>query len=533
MNAPTPNQFRRLAVAVSVWSVWSVCSVATFAVPTPAQAQQAEKLGTISFPNSGNAAAQSGFINGMLLYYSFEYDRAGASFRDAQKADPSFALAYWGEALAQTHQVWNQQDLAGARAILARLAPTPAARRAKAGTEREKMYMDAVEILYGDGPKARRDTLFTAAIERIERAHPSDDEAKVLHAVGLLGLNQGVRDFTTYMQAGALAEGVLRHNPDHPAAAHFIIHAFDDPTHAPLGLWAARLYSKIAPGAPHAQHMTSHIYVAMGLWDDVVSQNVIASGPNKDAYRAGHYTWWLGYAYGQQGRYAEAKSHLVTMHRNAKSPVAPGEANGLVNVRAHYVIDGEHWTDDVLSWKLASVGPGAAVDSFVVGLAAVNRQERPTAARASAYLSAGAKSAPAAQRAALNVLSKELAAAISSSSGKHAEATTLARDAAAAEEAMPFEFGPPKFPKPTYELLGEVLLAAGNAGEAQIAFQKSLARTPGRSRSLVGLARAASAAGDKATAESAVAHLKSNWHGADKNLPELAELTRLVAAGTK
>lgn len=511
-----------------------VCSVATFAAPNRASAQQSEKLGTISFPTSGSTAAQPQFIRGMLLYYSFEYERAATAFREAQKADPSFALAYAGEALTYTHQVWNQQDMGAARATLNRLAPTAAARRAKAGTDREKMYMDAVEILYGDGPKPRRDTLFTNAIARIERAYPADDDAKVLHALGLLGWNQGVRDFSTYMHAGALAESVLRNNPDHPGAAHFVIHSFDDPTHAPLGLWAARLYSKIAPGAPHAQHMTSHIFVAMGMWDDVVSQNVIAAGPNTAGYRAGHYTWWLGYAYGQQGRYADAKSHLVTMHKNATatSRASPGEANGLVNLRAHYVIDGEHWSDDMLSWKLGGTGSAAAIDSFVVGYAALKRGDVATATgiangvRPAAGVPVGSSDVAAARA----LLSQELLAAISSAAGRHGEAISAARTVAAAEEGMPFEFGPPRFPKPTHELLGEVLLAAGNAGEAQKAFEKSLSRTPGRSRSLVGLVRAASAVGDRETAESALAQLKANWHAADKNIPELAELSRIVTS---
>src|SRR6185436_5103316 len=154
---------------------------------------RAQVLGTISFPNSGSAAAQAPFIRGMLLYHSFEYPTAAVAFREAQQADPSFALAYAGEALTYTHQVWNQQDTAAARAALRRLAPTPAERRAKARTPREQMYMDAVETLYGPGEKAKRDTLFLAAIERIVAAHPEDDEAKVLQALSLLGLSQSDR----------------------------------------------------------------------------------------------------------------------------------------------------------------------------------------------------------------------------------------------------------------------------------------------------------------------------------------------------
>lgn len=538
-----PPQFRLSACsACSACSAWpavafavavSVCSVCAV---IPLRAQQPEKLGTISFPNSGNAAAQAPFLAGMKLYYSFEYERAAAAFRDAQKADPSFALAYWGEALTHTHQVWNEQNLPAARAALAKLAPTPAGRRAKAKTPREQLYMDVAEALYGEGTKARRDTLFTEAAERVSRANPADDETRVLHALGLLGLNQGVREFTSYMKAGAIAEEVLRRNPDHPAAAHFVIHAFDDPVHAPLGLWAARLYSKIAPAAPHAQHMTSHIFVAMGMWDDVISQNVIAAHGQSHILQAGHYTWWLCYGYMQAGQYARARDQLETMRANFGKEQRRGEGPALAFMRAHYVIDGERWGDPVVSWQLtvASAAVAAlATDSFTLGLAALKRGDVPAAARAAANLMNASAAATGDTRVTVELLGKQLRASIASAAGRHADAIALARETAVTEETLPYEFGPPQFVKPTHELLGEILLAAGKPADAQVAFNRSLARMPGRSRSLVGLARAASAAGDAPTAASALAQLKANWHAADKNLPELAELAKLSASSSR
>src|SRR5215212_6203089 len=202
--------------------------------------------------------------------------------------------------------------------------------------------MDAVEALYGAGSKPRRDTLFSAAIERIVVAHPNDDEAKVFQALALLGLSQSVRDVPTYMRAGAIAEEVLRRKPDHPGAAHFVIHAFDDPIHAPLGLWAARAYSKIAPGAAHAQHMTTHIFLAMGMWDDVVTQNEIASGHNHEHWSANHYTLWLNYAYLQQGRYGDALK-MIDMIRRHMNPKGDRSMWSLVEMRARYVVDTEKW----------------------------------------------------------------------------------------------------------------------------------------------------------------------------------------------
>jgi tetratricopeptide (TPR) repeat protein len=408
---------------------------------------------------------------------------------------------------------------------------------AKAGSPRERGYVEMAEYLYGDGPKARRDTLFTEAAERLSIANPSDDEAKMFWAIGLLGLNQSVRDFTTYMKAGALAEEVLRRNPEHPAAAHFVIHAFDDPLHAPLGLWAARAYSKIAAGAPHAVHMTSHIYVALGMWDDVIEQNIGASGHDHESYVPGHYTWWLGYGYVQAGRFDEARKHLETVKANFDKKLPRASAAALQMMRAHYVIDGERWTDPAAKWKLTSPPSalGEGTTAFFDGFVAARAGDVAAAKSAREVLSQRLQRAASASEDSkmLKVLHAELGAAIASASRNHDEAVALARSAAADEDAMPFEFGPPQFAKPTHELLGEVLLAANKPAEAKTAFQRSLARMPGRSRSLIGLARAAIAIGDKSTAETAVATLKSNWHAADKSLTELAGLTKQLAAGAR
>src|SRR5512143_1657381 len=158
-------------------------------------ALSAQSLGRIDFPNSGSAAAQAPFMHGVLLLHSFEYEDAAAAFREAQKADSGFALAYWGEAMTYTHPLWNQKDVAAARAALERLGPSPTDRRAKAGTPREQLYLDAVEALYDPSlPKARQDTLYSNAMGRLLEANPADDEARAFYALSLMGLSQGVRN---------------------------------------------------------------------------------------------------------------------------------------------------------------------------------------------------------------------------------------------------------------------------------------------------------------------------------------------------
>jgi tetratricopeptide (TPR) repeat protein len=499
--------------------------IAALATATVAPlAAQAPRLGTIDFPTSGASAARPHFITGVLYLHSFEYAAAARAFREAQRLDPAFAMAYWGEAMTCTHPVWNEQDRDAARAILARLAPTAAARRAKARTPREQAYLDAVEVLSGEGSKPRRDTLYADAMERLAAAYPDDLEAQAFHALALLGLNQGVRDLPTYMRAGAIAQAVFRANPDHPGAAHYIIHAFDDPTHAPLGLYAARAYVRIAPGAAHAQHMTTHIFLALGMWDDVVAQNEIASGADHQHWMPGHYTSWLAYAYLQQGRYAEAHHMLETLRANM--PAADRRHGMLANLVVRYVIETERWDGpEALGLAAAAGAPGEdgyEYATFGSGLAAARRGDRAAAEQALAALARSHGEASAAvrvgdtgERAVPAILEKELRAELRLGAGATDEALALLREATALEDGMPFEFGPPVVVKPSHETLGEVLLRIGRPADALAEFQRALALAPKRALSLRGLARAAAAAGDTATAARASAALRDVWHRAD------------------
>ena len=350
----------------------------------------AQELGTISFPTSASAAAQAEFVRGVLWLHNFGYPPAAAAFRRAQAIEPKFAMAYWGEALTYTHQVWNQQDTASGRAALRRLAPTRDARLALAPTPRERAYLAAVEALYGDGPKARRDTLYAAAMEQVTHQWPDDDEAAVLYANALLGLSQGLRDVPTYMRAGAIAQDVFRRNANHPGAVHMVIHSFDDPVHAPLGLYAARMYSSVAPSSPHALHMTTHIFLELGMWREVVSQNIAASGPDTSRWQPGHSTTWLLYGYLQQGRFEEARKLLASLSAHARSQ--PELRGYVANNGARYVIDTERWDSPEAHSLDADVGApgedGYEYGVFTAGYAAAKRGDR---ARATALLTQMAK----------------------------------------------------------------------------------------------------------------------------------------------
>ncbi len=455
-----------------------------------ATADAATRLGTVTFPNSGGAPAQPDFVKGVLYLHSFEYEAAAAAFRDAQRKDPAFVMAYWGEAMTRTHPIWNEQDLAAAQAVLARLGPTREARAAKAPTPRERAWLDAVEVLYGTGSKEHRDTLYAAAMTDLVARYP-DDEAHTFHSLAVMGLNQGVRDVAAYMVAGAEALEVFTRQPDHPGAAHYVIHAFDDPTHAPLGLTAARAYSAIAPGAAHAQHMTTHIFLALGMWPEVIAQNTVASGPDRAKWQAGHYTYWLHYALLQAGRAGEAGALLAELRSQLGDNASASRRMHLALARAQQVISTERWDDPSLGWviNLAGTGPtGRAVDAFARGYAAVRSGDL---GRASAVLveAKGIGSGPG-LAAVPALLAEELEAALARAAGKPTEAERILREVAEASTALPSEFGPPDFVKPPYELLGEWLLEDNRPREAKTVFARSLVLMPGRLSSVRGLARA-------------------------------------------
>jgi len=512
------------------------CAALALLAPGAPMSAQTSHLGTIDFPTSGTPAAQAQFVRGVLLLHSFEYRDAGLAFRQAQGLDPGFALAYWGEALTYTHPLWNEQEVNAARAALQRLGRTPAARRARAPTSRERAYLDAVEILYGDGSKTRRDTAYSLAMERLVASFPTDREAKVFYALSLLGLSQGVRDVPTYMRAAAIVERVFRDNPNHPGAAHLLIHCYDDPIHAPLGLGAARAYSKIAPDAAHAQHMTTHIFLALGMWDEVVSQNEIASGQDRAAWTANHYTEWLGYGYLQQGRYEDALRHLSLMHGNldTRRPLQRAE---LALMRAHYVVNTERWDSPTLLGRIELADArlrDRAVDAFVAAFSALKVGDRVGADRGLVRLSDISRRRAAADTGYTkdrvpSILEKELQALLRQADGAPDDAVALMREATALEDAMPIEFGPPAVVKPSHELFGEILLQAGRPRAAEVEFARALRLAPKRALSLLGLGRAAAAAGDRDTATRAYGELREIWHRADPILPGLAEVVRFLS----
>ncbi len=490
----------------------------------------AQDLGDIDFPTSGSTVAQESFEKGVLLLHSFEYVDARSAFRQAMKSDKDFAMAYWGMAMTHNQPIWNAQDLDAGRSALRKIGDTLEERLAKAGTEKEKGWLRAVNVLYfHKGDKLARDLAYSAAMKELSERYPDDLEMKSFYALSILGTAQAKRDFRIYMRAGAIAGEVFEENPRHPGAAHYVIHSFDDPIHAPLGLKAAHAYAKIAPDAPHALHMPSHIFMALGMWDESSRMNeASAAASHKKGRRGYHATWWLTYSYLQSGRYADARKLIERLEANMKNSPDRATRNHLAYMRAAYVIETRDWDPlhfepeiDFDNIRLQA----SSTTLFAKGLATAQKGRTEAARKYLRELKSLPESSARYNDAeTANLMYRQLEAAILVAEFKVDDAISILKRAVKQQEDMEYEFGPAMPVKPVYEQFGETLLANDRAEEAVEMFRKSLLREPGRVLSLLGLARSSRKIGDKETSKRAYQTLAEIWHQADDDVKGRAEV---------
>jgi len=502
---------------------------------TPAFAQS-EGLGMVSFPNSGQAAAQPPFLRGVLLLHNFEYEDAATAFRAAQAVDPDFALAYWGEALTWQRLLWGQDFLAEARAALAKLGADPESRASRAGTPREKAYVAAVEALLSETDLDARTAAYETAMADLYARFPEDDEAAAFYALSILmSGDDGVP--LASVRAAALLEDVARRNPYHPGAIHYLIHSYDSPDLAPLGLHWARVYSRLAPEAEHALHMPSHIFINMGLWKEVAASN--------EASTRASYAWlerngldvldldyhshqWLSYAYLQLGRRAAAREIVDSVTRLLEGKDVHGRH---WNIASGVDIQNVQWGFETGDWSfyagrdLPRVDPSLTILEYALplygrGMAAARSGNSAMVEQVSRLLRAEGAPDPTTR----TVLALEIEAWHALTAGDRERAVDLSTQAIQREAG--FRRSSPAVFQPPFEVHGEILLDAGRYREAAAAFDRALANYPGRARSLLGRARASAQYGDTESAERLYRRLLENWATADPDLPELLEAMR-------
>ena len=469
-----------------------------------------QQLGVIEFPNSGKKAAQEPFLRGVLLLHSFEYDDAAAAFQEAQRADPGFALAYWGEALTHYRPVWGRESPDKGRAALAK------GKGAKPADAREGAYLKAARNLFGKGSRLERWRGYSEAMRSLSEAYPEDLEAASLYAVSLFDGTQD-RDVRTYMRIASIAEPVFRRNPDHPGALHYLIHAFDDPIHAPLGLTYARRYAKVASAAPHAQHMPSHIFLALGMWDECIASNIDSWNSSEARVKRGgldsdkrgyHALWWMQYAYLQKGRFKDARSNLAIIEEDARQSGSRHARNHHAYLRAHYLIETERWDADLAPVDDDGLEPRAwGANALAESLREIKAGNLAAARDWLARLQG--KAAEHGDRTdSLPIAAKQVEGLLLLADSQADKAVEALREAAQLEERTAFGYGPPFPVKPAVELLAETLLLLDRPREAASAFEASLERTPRRARSLIGLHKAATATGASDRASRAKGELR-------------------------
>ena len=493
----------------------------------PARAQF-DSVGSLDFTTSGSAEAQQHFLRGVAILHSFGWKQAIAEFQAAQQLDPDFAMAYWGETLCYNHPLFGSPaDNENPRAVLKRLGATREERLAKAPTEREKGFLNAVEILWGEGDYDDRRVAYMAAMLRLADQYPDDDEVATFAAVATLSGARALDDrtFRYEMRAGSLALPVFEGNRDHPGAPHYVIHAFDDPIHAPLALPAALRYAEIAPAVAHARHMPTHIFIQHGMWDYVSNHNQHAYDAARDLWVPGdsvgdtvHPLDWGQYGDLQLGDYAKARTWIERLEMVVRESDGQARAvSTLPLLNARYVVETEEWN------VLPVTDDSSAAELLATGISAVKTGDLATAAAAAERLMGLAEGGDLGNQ----VMYREVAALVHVAKGEGDAATALMDEALEITGRMRLPNGAASPVKPPYELYGEILLELGRSADAAAKFERSLERMSGRVRSVLGLARAAAQTGDDATAAEQYARLLSTWQGRD-DLPGYQEASRFL-----
>ncbi len=532
------------------WSGLALALLIAFAHPIEA-AGGTENLGTIDFPTSAKLPeAQEHFLRGVLLLHSFTLESAEEAFKEASRIEPGFAMAYWGEALSHNHPLSHERELDAPRKALERLAPTRDERLAKAPTERERGFLEAVEILFGEGTSEQRASAYADKMAELAAKHPNDDEVQAFYSVALLAKwgRVGDPDFRIRMKAGAIAQEIFRENPDHPGAAHYVIHSFDDPIHAPLALVAAKRYAQIAPDAAHALHMPSHIFIQHGMWDRVVASNDASYGSawrlwqhRDELSETGRfyndlYVWhaldWGQYGDLQLGNYEKAWKAIDLLKPVSEKATARRVIEGVGEMTARYIVETEQWktfpmTDETTAHEL-----------FATAMSATRTGDVATAEKAAATLEAlyqkmkGSGQTPFDRgigEKPLGIMHHEAAALVNVARGEGEAAIEHMKKAIDIEQSRALPNGAASPVKPVHELYGEILLGLDRPEEAVEQFETSLLRMRNRVLSLRGLARAAAKKGDVATALETYQKLVEIL-GGYQNLPSYQEAKGYLTA---
>jgi Tfp pilus assembly protein PilF len=508
--------------------------------PAFAQTDVDQQLGSVHFETSCNEVAQRRFDRGMRYQHSYWYLNAKEVFEEALKADPECAMAQWGIAMTlldNPHNAIPRPNLAPG------LAAIQKAKAMGAKTERERDYIDALALMYIDYDKlshVQRIRAFRDAQEKIAAKYPDDEEAQIAYAI-TLNTSADLNDKTYAQQAkgAAILEPISRRQPRHPGVTHYLIHLYDYPETAEKGLDAANRYAAIAPAAPHAQHMPSHIYTRVGYWKQSIDSNTASVKAAKAEKSVGNYLHaqdYMVYAHLQLGQDKQAGAVMDEMMKETdfKATVV-GADYALAAAPARYAVERGDWNSaSNLSVRPSTYGFAMAISHFARALGAA-RSGKPDAAQADigklAELRDRLGEAKDAYWSEIVDIQRQVAAAwVLYAEGKHEDALKAMSAAADAEDKTEKHVVTPGPIAPARELYGQMLLERGMAKEALAAFEATQAKEPNRFRSYAGAAQAAEKLGDKAKAKANYEKLVTLANGSDAERPELAAARQYLAS---
>jgi tetratricopeptide (TPR) repeat protein len=515
---------RRLLIAILVL----LASAAGRPASTAGQEIQAATWG-VTFATSESGKAHQHFLDGLTAYHLFMFEDALMHFRAAQRESPSFVMAYWGEALSHYRPVWRIYQRDEARAVLNRLAPTAAARAAKARAPRERDYLATLEVLFADGPREERERAYSVRMGELAAAFPGDVEALALACVSRVMIYERTTHARERIETAAMALDVLARNPLHPGAPRYLIQAIDDPEHAALGLVGVRaLKSWKDAGGAESVHIPSHVYVQLGMWAEADAANARAFNMSMawtkargfgladlNMHNYEHLLRWRQYSLLQLGRNAEARTlvdRAASDYPASKKATPIGTA--LYRLRAQYVIETGEWD------LVEGLARDARADSFfenpfvlqVIGIAAARANRLDLAREAAAKLKAGTDWRSLAEH-------HQVLGLIALAEKDQVGALRHLAESVAIDEknVLSHGLGMPDPSKPVWELYGQVLLELNRPKDAAGQFARALQIYRGRSASLLGAARAHLQLGDRTAAQPYLTELRKIWQKADRD----------------
>ena len=527
MNTNTPM------TALALW--FSLCT-ASFGQD---HAHSPENLGKVDFGNSCASVVQATFQRAVAMLHSFRYAETEKTFREVLERDPSCAIANWGIAAILMDNPLAAVGPSAERAERARKAVSEG-RRIGAKTQRERDYIEAVAVYYDDwanrAERARQQAR-AKAFEALAARYPDDDEAQIFYALYLAG-TQSLEDqsYATYLRAAEILEKQFAKHPDHPGVAHYLIHSYDAPPIAQKGLTAARRYAEIAPSAPHALHMPSHIFTRVGAWTESAATNQRAAAvakSDKDGDQQLHAMDYMTYAYLQLARDNDAR-RVVEEAPTVSGAIRFTAPYALAAMPARYAMERGDWRQAAKLQPIPSRYPFAdAMTYFARALGAARSGDPASAENELQQLGMLRDALKAAKDEywATEVEVSRLAAAAWTAwaQGRHGDALTVMRSAADIEDKNEKHIVTPGRIVPARELLGEMLLELRRPAEALKEFETSQLREPDRFRGLYGAGRAAAQSGDTAKAKRYFARLV-DIAGQGEPRPELVTARKFLTS---